>query len=200
MSDSRSDDVLLAAWRAGDEDAFALIYERYETYVRKVALDKGRAQDIDDIAQAAWLHAFQYGRKATVPIKPMLRLAIKHAASEFYKKKTGDGQGGRKWVQRTDYETLQPEAWWRKVSQRGRSREVPRYDALPVDAKLTSVERHVLEGLFVRNETLVSIGLEIERSAERVRQIRNGAIAKIRLNAHRRELQRSRSQKSRNSS
>jgi RNA polymerase sigma factor (sigma-70 family) len=57
VSDVRSDEVLVGAWRAGDERAFDELYARKRNYVRTIVRDRigsRRDEDIEDVAQDAW--------------------------------------------------------------------------------------------------------------------------------------------------
>jgi len=55
-----SDDVLIAAYRAGDAAAFERLYERYDRRLMGFLLSLGgRKSDADDLAQMTWMRALR---------------------------------------------------------------------------------------------------------------------------------------------
>jgi RNA polymerase sigma-70 factor, ECF subfamily len=55
---SMGEDELVAAARAGDQDAFAELYRRHQGYVRAIGRSILRTDDLDDMCQETFLSAF----------------------------------------------------------------------------------------------------------------------------------------------
>ena len=84
------DAALAAAARAGDQDAFGQLVERYSNTARRIALSiLGNDFDADDAAQDAFLSAWRNLERfnAARPFRPWLMRIVVNAATDLYRRR-----------------------------------------------------------------------------------------------------------------
>ncbi len=90
MTDPRSDEVLFAAYRAGDLEAFQALFERYAPILLRIMhRDIRRGQDADELVQDTFLHLHRASAdfRAGAKVRPWLMTIALNLKREYFRRK-----------------------------------------------------------------------------------------------------------------
>jgi RNA polymerase sigma-70 factor (ECF subfamily) len=170
MYEQQSDEQLMSFWQGGDQQAFIEIHQRHKARVRGWLRTYLRVDEVDDAVQDAWTKVCRYAEKynSNRPFNGWLYMLVTQVAIDF----------GRRRQTRHKH-VITDESFMGDAKQ---SPERDKYWSLLYFelSRLNTIQREVIEGCYLRGETLQQAADRLGWSIGKVRYCRDKALAGLR--------------------